>query len=693
MAKRFDLNWIKKAEGVWSCTVGEEQLETLISASGVPSDVDAINKLKKTEFPFKEDVIIEKVSNRIVAKIPFNGEDIYGLGLQYKNVKQNNKVFHLKTDHFGGKDSGRTHAATPFYVTSSGYGVLINTNKYVSVYAGTANRKDAKNLPEAIDRNTNANWTAHPVAEYVEAAVNADGVEIIVFAGENVLDTVKRYNLYCGGGCMPPKWGLGIWKRVPTLNTDKDVLEEVKEFEKRNIPLDVIGLEPGWHTKSYPCTFEWEKTRFENPAAFTRELLEKKIRLNLWVNPYISPSAEIYDALLPLSGSHNVWCGIVPDYSLEETRDILKAQHLKEHVSIGISGYKIDECDGNDSWLWPDHAEFPSGKSGEEMRQTYGTYMQRLTTEMYKKENKRTYALVRATNCGANSFPYVIYNDCYDFKEYITGVCTCGFVGTLWTPEVRSADNAEEWIRRIQAVCFSPMALLNSWMCGTQPWDFKEVEEGVSDVLKLRRRLIPYLYSAFRRYNKEGIPPFRAIAMDYNIKNIKGTEEVKAKLHHTDNPYEIKAAKDIKDQFMFGDSIMVAPMFYGEETREVALPNENWYDFYTGEFVGNGDIITVNPGLNKIPLYVKEGGIIPMVKEGVDGYENVPLEIKHYGKSEGSFNLYDDDGVSYEYENGKYSLTKLIVNSENGNLVSRIEKIKEDCLSNYTDYKFTFMTK
>ena len=133
------------------------------------------------------------------------------------------------------------------------------------------------------------------------------------------------------------------------------------------------------------------------------------IRLNLWVNPYISKHARIYEDMYPLAGSHMVWLGIVPDYRLPQARRILIDQHKQDHFDIGISGYKIDEVDGYDFWLWPDHATFPSGTSAESMRQTYGMQMSHmLHTELFRKNDLRTYSLIRANNGAGSNFPFVI---------------------------------------------------------------------------------------------------------------------------------------------------------------------------------------------------------------------------------------------------------------------------------------------
>ena len=142
------------------------------------------------------------------------------------------------------------------------------------------------------------------------------------------------------------------------------------------------------------------------------------------------------------------------------------------------------------------------------MRQVYGLLFQKMSSDWFREMNRRTYGLVRASNAGASNLPYVIYNDYYSHRDFITALINSSFIGVLWDPEVRQSGSSEEWLRRMQSVCFSPMAMLNAWADGTKPWSFPEVEEQVREVAMLRMRLLPYLYSTFARYHFEGIPTF-----------------------------------------------------------------------------------------------------------------------------------------------------------------------------------------
>lgn len=441
------IQWTEEFPGVWKGSFGSPDSYTLLSAAGSKPKVDILNKLQATVFPLnKADIHAEIIDGKTYLRFPLvKDEQIYGLGLNFQTVHQRGKILNLHVDHYGGKDNGRTHAPVPFYVSSEGYGILINSAQYLTFYVGTGVRKDSKNPPVAKDRNTDKTWNSRPYSDAIEVYIPAEGIEFYVFAGESSLDAIKKYNLYCGGGTLPPRWGLGFTQRVQKLYTADDVMKEAAEFEEKGYPLDFIGLEPGWQTKAYPCSFEWDKTRFPDPAEFTKKMLDKGIRLNLWTNPYVSPEASISKEIEPYTGSHTVWCGTVPDLNHPEAKRIFANQLDKDQVKIGVSGYKIDKVDGYDFYLWPDMATFPSGISGIQMRQTYGVLAQKLTDELYRKENTRTFGLVRASNAGANNLPYVIYNDYYSHQDFITALVNSGFCGVLWTPEVRGSKTGEEW--------------------------------------------------------------------------------------------------------------------------------------------------------------------------------------------------------------------------------------------------------
>ncbi len=667
--------WSSLSRGLWRATLGQMADEVRYTdLAAEPPRWATLAALPEVPFPFADgDVRVGLTpDHKVVIRLPLGpDEKVYGLGLQLDGLLRSGQVLTLNMDHWG-TGGGRTHAPVPFYVSSRAYGVFLNTARFTKVYCGVGNRLGSPANPEPVDRNPPADepqpgpWLALPPGDAVEAQVNAAGLEVVVIGGVTMLDVVCRYNLYCGGGALPPLWGLGFWHRVHAEFDADQTTREVAEFAARGFPLDVIGLEPGWMSKSYPCTYEWQRKRFADPAALASDLLAQGVRLNLWVNPYLSPASRIHAEMTPWAGSHLVWLGLVPDYTLGTPRRLLAEHFRREHVDLGVSGYKIDEVDGYDCWLWPDHATFPSGTPGETMRQTYGMLLQRLLyQDLFRAADRRTYGNVRASNGAASAYPFVIYSDAYDHREYLTGLSAASLCGVLWTPEARSAGSDREWLNRMQTVCFSPLAMLNAWASGEKPWSYASVADAVREVIELRMRLLPYLYSAFAAYCFHGVPPIRAMILEDAASG--GACRRAGRLDGQANPYGLGSLVEATDQFMFGPSVLVAP-FYGSQAtaRQVRLPAGVWYDFYSGTRAGSAETIQVdaNDLGNRIPLFVRGGALVPMLAAPVANTRaacGADLEIRVYGGREGAFDLYEDDGSTFAYQQGAFRYRHLRV--------------------------------
>ena len=171
------------------------------------------------------------------------------------------------------------------------------------------------------------------------------------------------------------------------------------------------------------------------------------------------------------------------------------------------------------------------------------------------------------------------------------------------------------------------------------------------------------------------------------------TNETKqGKFDGTANPYAEAVKKEVKDQYMMGEFLLVAPLFNMDNGRKVILPKGNWYDFYTGKYVGNGEIIQVEDGFEQVPLFVKDGGIIPMmpaIRQTSEWKPNTPLEIRVYGKASGKFILYDDDGTTFDFEKGDYTSKLLKVANGKGSM----EDIKTSDNWVYGNVTWNFMSK
>jgi alpha-D-xyloside xylohydrolase len=454
---------------------------------------------------------------------------------------------------------------------------------------------------------------------------------------------VQRYNLFAGGGALPPRWGLGVWYRCERDFGQADVEKLAAEFRQRRIPCDVLGLEPGWQTQAYSCSYVWS-ARFPDPRAMTTSLAGQHYRVNLWEHAFTHPSSPIHAALAPFSGDYLVWNGLVPDFLTPEARRIFADFHEREHVALGVAGYKLDECDNSDftrNWSFPELSRFPSGADGEQMHSLFGLRYQDVIESVFERRGMRTYGLVRNSGALAAPYPYVLYSDLYEHRTFIHAVAQSAFAGLLWTPEVRDAVSPEDLVRRLQSAALSPMALINAWYIPNPPW--KQVERAANKagrfdeswekleaicrgVLELRMQLVPYLHAAFVEYRDTGLPPFRPLVMDW--------------------PSDAETWT-VDDQWLIGPGLLVAPVVAGQATRSVYLPEGAWYDFWTGARHEGRRRVEVRPSLEHVPLFERAGTLLPLARVTLhtDDALSGELTVRAYGGADATLTLYEDDGA------------------------------------------------
>ncbi|MCR5041613.1 MAG: glycoside hydrolase [Clostridia bacterium] len=515
------------------------------------------------------------------------GTRFYGCGLQFNQFEHTGRKLTLRCNADPRTPSGDSHAPVPFFVTNKGYGIFIDTARYAEIYFGAQKPGDSFPPDErgSVKLSTDELYAARMAqsSTYVDIFIpGCDGVDVYIIEGSTMTDVVAQYNMMAGGGPNVPEWALGVLYRCNGSFSDRQILDVAEYMRKNDIPCDIIGVEPGWQTHAYACTYVWDPVRFPDPAGFVGSLREKGFHVNLWEHAYVYPTSPVYDSLKPLSGDYTTFRGLVPDFALPEARRIF-ADFQKKLVELGVDGFKADECDGSDNtggWSFPNHASFPSGLDGEQYHNLLGTlYAQTLLEALGETP---TLSEIRALGALAAPYPFVLYSDLYDHKSFLTALVNSGFSGLLWSPEVRGVSGKKELLRRLQTVVFSVQCLINAWSCPAVPWlDFDCVDE-VRELLELRESLVPRLKAAFDLYRDTGIPPVRALVMDY-----------------TDDP----EAGGIDDEYLFCSDLLVAPITGTQsDAREVYLPAGDWFDFYTGEPVPNGRFSVTT---EKIPVYRK----------------------------------------------------------------------------------------
>ncbi|MDO4325870.1 MAG: glycoside hydrolase family 31 protein [bacterium] len=655
------------AKGIQKITLGNPENHTPESFRRHRMQKEIIDQLPVSK---KNDDILKRmewqISKRgITITLPMNTqENIYGFGLQLHSMNHAGRRRYIKVNSDPAADTGEGHAPIPFYISTAGYGIYVDTFRYTTFLAGTnaergrSRAMTEENMPHE-EFSESALYSLKKATEERRMVIDipsADGVTFYLFEG-TIMEIVQRYNLFSGGGCLPPMWGFGVWYRMYGGSCERDVRNFAAMFRKEQMPIDVLGLEPGWHSHSYSCTYKWSHL-FPNPDKLVEDMKKAGYKLNLWEHVFVYPRAPFYEELYPYSGNYEVWNGLVPDFATEEACRIFQKYHTEQFVKKGIAGFKLDECDNSDynpsNWSFPDSTQFPSGMDGEQMHMAIGTMYQNLIFDIYKAENKRTYSQVRSSGALASPLPFVLYSDLYNHKQFIRGIVNSGFSGLLWCPEVRDCRNGDDLLRRLQTVIFSSHALINSWRIPNPPWKQTDIEKNLAGeemdtaqyytdecrkLFELRMKLLPYLYSAFVEYHKTGKPPIRALIMDY--------------------PQDSQA-ETIDDEYMFGESLLVCPLTYEDGTsKTIYLPEGNWHHFFTKETVKGGRYMEIQAAYHEMAVYVKDNSIIPLAAPVQHVEKDTVFELypSIWGNGDMTFTLYEDDFETFDYEQAQSKVT------------------------------------
>lgn len=619
----------------------------------------------KLSFDVK-DIVINITDRGAVVEVPLkDDEQLYGFGLQIGSFNQRGLRKKPTVNDNPLNDVGYTHAPVPFYVSNKGYGILINTARYTTFYCGSTNKLN--NGTKALSGSSSGNSVEELYKNKANAngSVTADihgakGIEVYIFEGPELLQVLQRYNLFSGGGALPAMWGLGVKYRVKADFSQQQVGKMAAYFRDNHMPCDVLGLEPKWQTTAYSCSYVWNSQYFPSPNQFIDTMKQRGFHINLWEHAFVNPASPLYEPLKTKAGNYLVWNGLVPDFADASTSRIFANYHKQTFVDKGVSGFKLDECDnsnltyGNATWSFPEHSVFPSGIDGEQMHQMFGVLYQKAVYNIYKQMNIRTLLDVRASNAFASSYPAALYSDTYDHDEYIRMVTNSGFAGLIWSPEVRESASIKDLMRRSQTAVLSAQTLYNSWYLTNPPWlqinieknnknelldNAKQIEADVRTLLNLRMSLVPYLYNAFADYHFKGIPPFRALIVDYP---------------HDKNVY------NISNEYMIGQGLLSAPLTDKADERKVYLPEGVWYDFNTGRKYYGGKEYSITCNYTGLPLFVKEGTILPLAKpvEYITPSTQFEITCRVYGKT-AITTLFEDDGITFNYEKSTYNSVAL----------------------------------
>ena len=478
-----------------------------------------------------------------------------------------------------------------------------------------------------------------------------------VVAGADFKAISKNYAKLTGSQPLPPRWVLGNLQSRMAYRTQYETDSIVRLMQENDFPLDAIILDFYWFGDSILGTMgrlDWYKPNWPSPEKMISQFRDNGVKTILITEPYILDSLEnfaIADSLgiLALDTNGNSYVnkefyfgdGALIDIFKPEAGEWFWKQYVKQ-MDIGVEGWWGDL--GEPENHPPDQIHVKG--TADEVHNIYAHYWHKMLFENFRKDypNKRLFNLNRAGYAGSQR--YSIYPWTGDVSRSWGGLQAqlpllihmslsgLPFIHSDAGGFAQGAKNDELYTRWLQMACFTPILRPHGSDIPSEAVYFNDTTQNiVRNFMKLRYRLLPYIYSLAAEANQYGYPIVRPLFYEFP---------------------DDTASYNIMDEYMFGDELLVVPITESEQkTIHIYLPSGvNWYNFWTNEKYLGGSWITVEVNLETIPIFVKAGSFIPMAEQvnSTDDYSTEKLTISYYNdlKSDhNSYTMYNDDGSTY----------------------------------------------
>ncbi|MCO4291576.1 DUF5110 domain-containing protein [Solitalea sp. MAHUQ-68] len=543
-------------------------------------------------------------------------------------------------------------------------------------------------LPDGTESYLAVNWLSPvPDAEkntFAFASEAGDVIDYYFIAGKNSDEVISGYRTITGKANLLPKWAMGFWQSRERYKTQEEILNTVKEFRSRKIPIDGIVLDWSYWKQDDWGSHEFDPSRFGNPTEMISTLHDKyhtRFMISVWPKFYEGVAnynymnengwlykrniadqrrdwigkgytSTFYDALNPdaRKGFWNLlnkslyskgvdgWWMDAAEPDVHSNLDIVARQSLMTPTAIG-SGVKYFNA-------------FPLGNA-------MGIY----EGQREVNPNDRVIILTRSAYAGQQRFSTIVWSGDIasrweDFKTQIPAGINFSLSGIpYWSMDAggfsveRRYEHAQgadldEWrelnTRWYQFAAFVPVFRVHGQFPFREIYNIAtENHAAYKSMLyynKLRYRLMPYIYSLAGQAYHNDYTIMRGLVMDFASDT---------------------AVNNIADQYMFGPSLLINPVYHYQATnRLVYLPKgSGWYNFYTGTYLRGGQTVTADAPYERIPVYVKEGSIVPFGPELQYTSEKPAdaITLYVYTGSNGEFTLYEDEGTNYNYEKGAFA--------------------------------------
>lgn len=520
--------------------------------------------------------------------------------------------------------------------------------------------------------------------------------------GPTMDNIVSGYRTLTGRAPILPKWAWGFWQSRERYKTKDEIVGTLKQFRDRHIPIDNIVMDWSYWEENQWGAFKFDKSRFADPKKMIDDIhsMHAQILISHWPKYYINTDnykeldAKGFIYQQAIKDSVRDWIGagymgsFYDPYS-QEARDIFWRQTKENLFSLGIDAWWMDASEpdilSNASMDYRKKLSGPTAiGSSTEFFNTYSLLNAQAIYEGQRQTapNQRVFLLTRSGFLGLQRYSTATWSGDIatrweDMKAQITAGLNYSIAGLpYWTMDIggfcveKRYENAQrlfdakgienedlkEWrelnARWHQFGAFAPLYRTHGQFPFREIFNIApENHPAYRSILfyhKLRYSLMPYIYSLAGQIHFDDYTIMRPLPMDFaNDRNVL----------------------NINDEFMFGPSLLINPVCeYKATSRKVYFPEcAGWYDIYSGTYLKGGQELTVDAPYERIPVYVKAGSIIPVGPdvEYTGQKESEPITLFVYAGADAEFDLYNDEGVNYNYEKGDFARIRISYNDAN----------------------------
>ena len=512
------------------------------------------------------------------------GESVYGLGERFTAFVKNGQTVDSWNED-GGTNTEQSYKNIPFYLTSRGYGVLVNHPERVSFEVGS----------EKVSA--------------VQFSVEAEALEYYVINGPSPKEILQRYTALTGRPALPPAWSFGLWLTT-SFTTDYDEKTAVSFIDgmaDRQIPLSVFHFDCFWMKEYEWCNFTWDERAYPDPEGMLQRLHARGLKLSVWINPYIGQRAALFDEARDLGyllkrPDGRVWqwdlwqpgMGII-DFTNPEAKRWFQSK-LKGLIAMGVDAFKTDFGE-----RIPLDVQYADGSDPSKMHNYYPyLYNQAVFEALQQGRPQEAVVFARSATVGGQKFPVHWGGDCHasyaSMAESLRGGLSLGLSGFgFWSHDIggfEGTPTADLYKRWIQFGLLSTHSRLHGNSSYRVPWLF---DQEAVDVLRyfaqLKNRLMPYLYQKAVEAQQWGHPVMRAM--------------------HFEFPQD-RGSDGLDRQYMLGDALLVAPVFSEEGEVDFYLPEGQWTHLLNGEVLSGGGWRKGRFDYFSLPLFVRPNAILAM---------------------------------------------------------------------------------